>query len=393
MTGSSPLCGCVDGSAPSRPPSWATAAEGPHRHARESLLAAHRALAQVRRGDPDPRVQKALARAARDAGAVRAALDTEFAARLAAAPETPAQLLAVETFLPALVAPLAKGNPVLLVVVDGMSVRLRGTCQAHLTDHRRGWNEVVRSADGAREAGSAAFTETFFSRANFAAALRPGTAAGERPAFRVPTDSGRPGVRCSSTSRGSGALTGTILGAELRAGRRSRGAAGRRGRPQRRRRFAEGGTAVTRSGMAIAGRVRTPAAARSRGVLRPHRGAHQRPRAHPRTRPASCGTDTSGGARWRAANLPCSGPTRRWSPTPALHPRAWANSRGHRGAALRARSARLPRGSLPRRGGDSAGRAAATGNRSTGRMDAARAGWSELVERRPDRSARPGCAA
>jgi hypothetical protein len=97
-----------------------TAAEGVRRHAAE-LAWVDRALAQVRRGDSDPRIQAVLAAAARDAGAIRAQLDRAFAARLAVAPETPADLLAVETVLSTLVAPLAREQPVLLVVVDGMS--------------------------------------------------------------------------------------------------------------------------------------------------------------------------------------------------------------------------------------------------------------------------------
>ncbi len=263
-----------------------------------------RALAQVRRGDPDPRVQKALARAARDAGAVRAALDAAFAARLAAAPETPAQLLAVETFLPELVAPLAKRNPVLLVVVDGMSGAVAGDVSDDLTDHRRGWNEVVRAADGAREAVLAALpTETFFSRASlFAAALRPGTAAGEKPAFASHGFWPSGGAVLVHKS-GIGGSDGNDLGAELeqavgpdgppvvgvvlnavddslKAGRQSLDPGWRSedvsGLPQLLDRAASSGRIVVLTS--------------DHGHILEH-GSQLR-------------TDTSGGARWRAAELP-----------------------------------------------------------------------------------------
>ena len=152
---------------------------------------------------------------------MRAALDAAFAAGLAAAPETPAQLLAAETFLPALVAPLAEGNPVLLVVVDGMSGGVAGDVPDDLTDHRRGWNEVVRAADGAREAVLAALpTETFFSRASlFAAALRPGTAAAEKPAFAAHGFWPSGGAVLVHKS-GIGGSDGNDLRAELEAGSR-----------------------------------------------------------------------------------------------------------------------------------------------------------------------------
>lgn len=192
-----------------------TPTAGLRRHASE-LSWVDRALAQVRRGDPDPRVQEVLAGAARDAGALRAAFDTAFAARLAVAPETPAQELAVETFLPYLVAPLARDSPVLLVVVDGMSGAVAGELADHLTDHRRGWNEVVRAADGAREAVLAALpTETFYSRASlFCAALRTGTAAVEQAVF-AGHGFWPPGGALLVHKSGLGGSDGNDLGAEL----------------------------------------------------------------------------------------------------------------------------------------------------------------------------------
>ncbi|MGH3766429.1 MAG: BREX-2 system phosphatase PglZ [Pseudonocardiaceae bacterium] len=165
-------------------PAMDTAAAGLTHHARE-LAWVDRALAQVRAGDADPRVQRVLAQVAGQAGAARTAIDTAFAARLAAAPDTPAHLLAVETLLPSLVAALARQNRVLLVVVDGMSGAVAGDLTDRLTDHRSGWAEVVRSPDGGREAVLAALpTETTYSRTSlFCAELRAGTASDERAAF------------------------------------------------------------------------------------------------------------------------------------------------------------------------------------------------------------------
>jgi len=196
-------------------PAVATAAEGVQRHANE-LSWVDRALAQVRRGDPEPRVQEVLARAAHEAGAARAGIDTAFAARLAVASETPTHQLAVETLLPDLVAPLAKQNRVLLIVVDGMSGAVAGEVSEHLTDHRRGWTEVVRAADGDREAVLAALpTETFYSRSSlFAAALRPGTAVPEKQAFAAHAF-WPPGGAVLVHKAGVDGSDGNDLGAEL----------------------------------------------------------------------------------------------------------------------------------------------------------------------------------
>ncbi|WP_219414042.1 BREX-2 system phosphatase PglZ [Pseudonocardia nigra] len=192
-----------------------TAAAGVRRHAGE-LAWVDRALTQVRRGDSDPRIQDVLAAVAKDAGAVRTQLDLAFAARLAAAPETPADLLAVETVLPDLVAPLAREQRVLLVVVDGMSGAVAAEVTDELVDHRRGWHEVVRASDGTRDAVLAALpTETFYSRAGlFAAALRTGTAPAERAAFAA-HPFWPPGGAVLVHKAGLAGVDGNDLGAEL----------------------------------------------------------------------------------------------------------------------------------------------------------------------------------
>lgn len=196
-------------------PAMDTAAAGLTQHARE-LAWVDRALAQVRAGDADPRVQRVLAQAAGQAGAARAAIDTAFAARLAAAPDTPAHLLAVETLLASLVAPLAKQNRVLLVVVDGMSGAVAGDLADRLTDHRTGWTEIVRAPDGGREAVLAALpTETTYSRTSlFRAELRAGTASDERVAFAA-HGFWPPGGAVLVHKAGVAGADGGDLGAEL----------------------------------------------------------------------------------------------------------------------------------------------------------------------------------
>ncbi|GEL17285.1 BREX-2 system phosphatase PglZ [Pseudonocardia asaccharolytica] len=163
---------------------YRTTGEALAHHARE-LAWVDRALAQVRAGDADPRVAAVLTRVAAQAGPARTRFDSAFVARLAVAPDTPAESLAVETLLPTVVGPLAHTRGVLLVVVDGMSGAVAGDLAERLTDHRSGWTEIVRSADGGREAVLAALpSETRFSRASlFLAALSVGGQSDERAAF------------------------------------------------------------------------------------------------------------------------------------------------------------------------------------------------------------------
>ncbi|MDN5913790.1 MAG: BREX-2 system phosphatase PglZ [Pseudonocardia sp.] len=164
-------------------PSYATAVEGITDHAR-TLSWVDRALAQIRAGDADPRVRAVLDAVARRAGVARAEHDRTFAARLSADATTPTGAPAVETLLAQVVAPLAVEQPVLLVVVDGMSGAVAGDLAERITD-RSGWSEVVRSEHGDREAVLAAFpTETTYSRTSLLCAeLRRGDQATERSAF------------------------------------------------------------------------------------------------------------------------------------------------------------------------------------------------------------------
>lgn len=140
-------------------------ADGLRRHARE-LAWVDRALQQVQAGDPDERVRATLREAAHAVARVRADIDNAFARRLAAAPETPTDLLAVETFLARRIAPLVKQQAdVLLVVVDGMSGAVAGGLTEHLAG--QGWTETTADAAGERETVLAALpTETQYSRSS-----------------------------------------------------------------------------------------------------------------------------------------------------------------------------------------------------------------------------------
>lgn len=195
---------------------YTTAAQGLTDHAR-SLAWVDRALTQVRAGDSDPRVGQTLNRIGTQAGALRATFDTDFAARLAVARDTPTETLGVETVLPKIVAPLAEHREVLLVVIDGMSGAVASELAEQLTGHHGGWTEAVRAADGGREAVLAALpTETKYSRSSlFRAALRSGDQDGERAAFAAHRF--RPGGGVLVHKAGVAGRDGTDLGPELEA--------------------------------------------------------------------------------------------------------------------------------------------------------------------------------
>ncbi|WP_420311902.1 BREX-2 system phosphatase PglZ [Streptomyces sp. YS-B37] len=146
-------------------------------------------------GDPDPALRSAydaLCASARDR---RREIDRHFAQVLAARTATdrgPGSMLAVETFLPDVVAPVVKAGErrVLLVVLDGMSAAIAAELGDQLRDH---WVEYdpLPGAKGTplRRAMAAALpTVTAVSRTSlFAARLMKGTQADEKrlvPAHR-----------------------------------------------------------------------------------------------------------------------------------------------------------------------------------------------------------------
>ncbi|MFJ6676407.1 BREX-2 system phosphatase PglZ [Actinosynnema sp. NPDC091369] len=170
----------------SSPADITTMPDALRRHARD-LAWVDGELTQVRRGSSNPVVAKALGRIAKRAGARRAELDRQFARALPEAAYTrPDGVVAVETLLRDVAAPLARKHKVLLVVVDGMSGAAAAEIAGSIEDNPRlGWTEVVRSPDGGREAVLAAFpTETAYSRTSLlTASPAAGTADDERRAF------------------------------------------------------------------------------------------------------------------------------------------------------------------------------------------------------------------
>ncbi|MEU9822873.1 BREX-2 system phosphatase PglZ [Pseudonocardia alni] len=163
-------------------------AAGLSRHMAE-IAWVDRALTRVRAGDGDTRVAAVLDSVARRAGAVRADLDRAFAVQLARLDRTPDSVLAVETFLRRVVAPLAAEARVLLVVVDGMSGAVATDLAEDLTARRTGWTEIVRADAPGREAIVAALpTETAYSRTSLLCAqLTVGDQAKERATFPAHT--------------------------------------------------------------------------------------------------------------------------------------------------------------------------------------------------------------
>ena len=108
-----------------------------------------RARARLWDGDPAPPLAAAYARLARRADEVRHAENREFGALLAAWPGTGAHdraLLGVEAVLDRWVAPLAKAHPVLVLVVDAMSLPVFQELEHDLA--RRGWVELLADDAG-----------------------------------------------------------------------------------------------------------------------------------------------------------------------------------------------------------------------------------------------------
>lgn len=151
-----------------------------------------RARARLWDGDPAPPLTAAYARLARRADEIRHAENREFGALLAAWPGTGAHdraLLGVEAVLDRWVAPLAKAHPVLVLVVDAMSLPVFQELEHDLA--RRGWVELLADDGGAggpappRPTVIAALpTVTEVSRASLLCGrIGPGNAAAEKEGF------------------------------------------------------------------------------------------------------------------------------------------------------------------------------------------------------------------
>ncbi len=167
---------------PPRPP--ATFTEAARRYASEGGFVDW-ALAELRRGDPASEVASAWAALAAKVR-VRRESDNRVAAPLLSAwtpgpPET-ATVLGIEQVLDAVVAPLAAAAPVLLLIVDGMSMAVFSELLADLVTE--GWVERVPESGSRRPAVAALPTVTECSRASLLAGrIGTGLAADEKTSF------------------------------------------------------------------------------------------------------------------------------------------------------------------------------------------------------------------
>ncbi|WSD06267.1 BREX-2 system phosphatase PglZ [Streptomyces hirsutus] len=142
-------------------------------------------------GDPDPALRAAYDTLCNSARERRREIDWHFAQVLATRSATdrgPGRMLAVETFLPEVVAPVvkAKERRVLLLVLDGMSAAIAAELGDQLRDHWAEYDPLPGAKDAPRRRAMAAAlpTLTAVSRTSlFAARLMRGTQADEKKLF------------------------------------------------------------------------------------------------------------------------------------------------------------------------------------------------------------------
>jgi hypothetical protein len=142
-------------------------------------------------GDPDSALRAAYDALCASARERRREIDRHFAQVLAARSATdrgPGSMLAVETFLPEVVAPVVKAGErrVLLLVLDGMSAAIAAELGDQLRDHWAEYDPLPGAKDAPRRRAMAAAlpTVTSVSRTSlFAARLMKGTQADEKRLF------------------------------------------------------------------------------------------------------------------------------------------------------------------------------------------------------------------
>ncbi|MGW2655801.1 BREX-2 system phosphatase PglZ [Streptomyces sp. NPDC001478] len=142
-------------------------------------------------GDPDASLRAAYDKLGTSVRAKRREIDRHFARALAtwtANGTDPGSMLTVESFLPAVVAPVVKAGRrrVLLLVLDGMSASIAAELAEELREHWVEYDPVPKAKGAPRRRGMAAAlpTVTSVSRTSlFAARLMAGTQADERRLF------------------------------------------------------------------------------------------------------------------------------------------------------------------------------------------------------------------
>ena len=138
-------------------------------------------------GDELPELSQAYARLRSAVSHRRAGVASRFASLLpawnAAAPRAVCRLVPVDAVLDTVVAPLAAQHPVMLLVVDGLSVSIFRELFEHLD--QLGWVEMVPAAQGKALVGAAAFpTVTETSRTSLLCGrLVAGASSQEKPGF------------------------------------------------------------------------------------------------------------------------------------------------------------------------------------------------------------------
>ncbi|WP_406085008.1 BREX-2 system phosphatase PglZ [Streptomyces virginiae] len=142
-------------------------------------------------GDPDPVLKSSYDRLCASVRTARREIDREFALALAewtASGRDPGAMLTVETFLPRVVAPVAKAGKqrVLLLVLDGMSAAIAAELGEELRKHWSEYDPLPGTNDEPQRRAMAAAlpTVTAVSRTSlFAARLMRGTQAQEKQLF------------------------------------------------------------------------------------------------------------------------------------------------------------------------------------------------------------------
>ncbi len=142
-------------------------------------------------GDPEPTLKSAYDAVCTATRSHRREIDREFARALAvwtASGGDPGTMLTVETFLPAVIAPIAKAGRrrVLLLVLDGMSAAIAAELGEELREHWVEYDPLPKAKDAPRRRAMAAAlpTVTAVCRTSlFAACLTTGTQADERRLF------------------------------------------------------------------------------------------------------------------------------------------------------------------------------------------------------------------
>lgn len=144
---------------------------------------AERALGDLWDGDGDRALADAYGRVAAAVQARRKAQDRDASSRLTGSEDIGPAVIPVERVLERIVLPLSRENPILLIVLDGMSVPTALELGPQFNE--TGWSELVRQSTGRRDVALSALPSvTAFSRTSlFAGTLLAGSQQTEKARF------------------------------------------------------------------------------------------------------------------------------------------------------------------------------------------------------------------